>query len=398
MERLVPSENFCLTASVPREIAWFLVPIVLVGIVALTRSDVRRAFLNGWRCLARYPALWKIPLWFTLAYAAFQFANEFLLAWRSDTSLSTLAWLPPSHLTSLVRPSLLPALEALAATLNCLVATFPLSAFGGLLFICNFRGLSVELLQTLRKTFGTAGWMVFLILVVSAVCSIIKPLLLIGLPEVIEYLSFRYFFLVATAVNALSFVFEYLLGTCLQVYLILLACGWIRGSILDPEKLMRFAVRRLGFVFKWAVVIITATLAFLHLPMLIEVFFTGLPAPVRSEGLTRALLAGSMLALASVQIRLILHNETLRQALAAHARLLRERGWSVGIFLLAAFTLLAALKILENAGHAALGDSIVGFSANALVQGLAAIVGGWILASWACFYKGGSRTTPEIIF
>lgn len=369
-----------------------------MGIVALTRSDVRQAYLNGWRCLARYPALWKIPLWFTLGYAAFQFANEFLLAWRSDASLPVLVWHEPLGVTAFVRPSLLPALESLASALNCLVATFPLSALGGLLFICNYRGLSVELFKTLSKTSGIWGLILFSILIVSAACALVKPILLVGLPEVIECLSFRYFFLTATGINALSFIFEYLLGTCLQIYLVLLACGWIRGSHLNSEKLLGFAVRRLGFVFKWAIVIIGATLAFLHLPMLVGVLFTRMPAPVGSEGIVRLLLAALMLALASVQIRLILHNETLRQALNQHARLLRERSWSVGVFLLTAFAMLVSLKILETASHAALDESIMGFFAHAAMQGLSAFVGGWILASWACFYKGGNRTTPEIIF
>ena len=398
MERLVPSENFCLTASVPREIAWLLVPIVLIGIVALACPDVRRAYLNGWRCLARYPALWRIPFWFALAYAGFQCADELLIAWRSEASLAPFAWSPPPAILVLARPGLLPALESLAATLNCLVATFPLSALAGLLFISNYRGFSVELLQTFRKSFGAKGWAIFLILLLSALCAMVKPLLLVGLPELIEYLSFRYFFLAATAVNALSFVFEYLLGTCLQVYLILLAWGWIRGSRLDPEKLMRFAVRRLGFVFKWAAVIIVATLLLLHLPMLAGVMFTGMPAPVGTEGLVRALLAGSMVALASVQIRLILHNDTLSQAFGHHIQFLRERGLSVGIFLLTAFILLWPLKILENLGHVTMGDSIAGYAASAAAQALAAMIGGWILASWACFYKGGYRTTPEIAF
>ncbi len=382
----------------PREIAWLLAPIILIWMVALALSPVRRAYLNGWRCLARHPILWKIPVWFTLAYGLFQLADDLLIGWRTETMPSLGTWNAPVEIVALAAASVLPAVESLAATFNCLVATFPLSALAALLFIFNHRGLTAELGRALARIFGWKGRLLFLVLILCAFCAMAKPLLLVALPELMERLPFVQLMVGATVANALSFAFEYLLGTCLQIYLLLVAFGWVRGSEFDPEKLMRFAVRRLGFVFKWALVIIAATIALLHQPMLAGFLFTGVPSPASTETLARIILAAAMLVLAGVQIRLVLHNETLGRALAAQWQFWRRQGFAFAVFLLTAFTFLLPWKILETMGFEGFGESLFGRAVVILSQLAGAIFGGWILASWVCFYKSYQSKKTEIAF
>ena len=90
-----------------------------------------------------------------------------------------------------------------------------------------------------------------------------------------------------------------LLGTCLQVYLLLIAYGWVRGLHFRRARVLQFAVRRMGFVLKWALVIVFATLALIHLPLFVEAWVTGDPIGWRTlvlvEIISRPVLAAIML-------------------------------------------------------------------------------------------------------
>lgn len=398
MERLVPSENFCLTRVVPREIAWLAALTVAVWVCALLWPPTRRAYLNGWRCLGRHTMLWKIPAGFTLCYGIFQLTALLLLSWRLETAPVLGTWTSPTSFSPIILSSLLPATESLAAIFNCLVATFPLSAVAAMLFLFNTRGLTAELGRTLFKVFGWKGHLLFLLLLLCAMASLLKPALILVLPELINRWPFGETLIGATLINALSFAFEYMLGTCFQIYLLLVAFGWVRGTEFDSEKLLRFAVRRMGFVFKWALVIVATTIALLQLPMLAGILFTGVPAPAGTESYARLLLAVVMITLAGVQIRLVLHNETLGRAIGWYWRFLHRQGFSLSLFLLTAATLLLPWKILEILVTDGFGESVLGQSGAILTQSAGAIFGGWILASWVCFYKSSESRKSEIAF
>jgi hypothetical protein len=154
---------------------------------------------------------------------------------------------------------------------------------------------------------------------------------------------------------------------------------------------LQFAVRRMGFVLKWALVIVLATLALIHLPLFAEAWLTGDPIGWRTlvlvETVSRPTLAAIMLLLATVQIRLVLHNDSLRGALAAHGRFLRMHGLSCLVFLLAGFSVLFLLQILRLGGAAWFGAAIFKQVWSIVLEIGGAISGGWILASWVCFYK-----------
>lgn len=367
-------------------------------LLAVLYPSVRAAYANGWRCLARHPALWKVPAGFAAAYALFQAAGWLAIGWRTD-SLPPLAagWTEPG-LPDIAASAALPALESLASGLNCLVATFPVSAVCAALFLVNFRGLAGECFRAARKQFGPAGCLGFALLALCALCALLKPLLILAFPELALHVPMEWLVPGGCIANALAFVFEYLLGTCLQIALILLACGWIRGLRFDPERLLPFAVRRLGSVFKWSGIIIAGTLALIHLPMLILAVSGGAAVPSDWESPSRAFLATAMIALCSVQIRLILHPDTLRGAISRHGEFLRRNALGLGIFLAAAFALLWTMRILEEAGAAALGPAVSGVAFRTLIQIPAAVAGGWILAAWACFYKSSESGSQTIVY
>jgi hypothetical protein len=164
---------------------------------------------------------------------------------------------------------------------------------------------------------------------------------------------------------------------------------------------LQFAVRRMGFVLKWALVVVLTTLGLIHLPLFVEAWLTGDPIAWRTlvlvELISRPALAVTMLLLTTVQIRLVLHNDSLRGALAAHGRFLKKHGLSCLVFLIAGFCFLCLLQILRLGGSAWLGVAIFKQVWSVILEIGGAISGGWILASWVCFYKR-SEASQNITF
>jgi hypothetical protein len=378
---------------VVEEFKWIAVSLLTVWVVALSVPSVRHSYANGWRCLLRHASLWKLPGGFALAYGLFQLLDFLLLHWRIGRVPEVAPWLArmPLDYRQIALDSILPAAELLAAALNCLVATFPVSVICGLLFLANYHGLTGELGYALLRRYRIWGWVWLGLLAACALASLLKPLTILTLPELARILSFYELLVVSSVVNGLSFAFEYLLGTCLQVYLLLIAYGWVRGLHFRRARVLQFAVRRMGFVLKWALVIVLATLALIHLPLFVEAWFTGDPIGWRTlvlvEIVWRPALATIMLLLSTVQIRLVLHNDSLRGAFASHGRFLRRHGLSCLVFLTAGLSLLFLLQFLRLAGSAWLGAAIFKQIWSVVLEIGGAISGGWILASWVCFYK-----------
>ena len=376
-------------------------PAAATWILAGCVPSVRNAYANGWRCARRHPGFFKVPAAFALAYGLFQTAEFILL----NARMGRLAPLGTIHLSqtpgtgSLARASLLPALESLAGLLNCLVATFPVSAVFAFLFLANWRGLAGETYRTLNRPGANWGLLAFSMLILCAGAAAAKPMLLLAMPEIAGGVSLRQFLLISGAINVFSFAFEYLLGTCLQLYLLLLGFSWVRGLRFSEDRLLFFAVRRLRFVFKWALSIILATVALVHAPLLIEALVTGEPvgwsALSLAEAVCRPMIAAAMLGLATVQIRLAFHNDTLREALAAHFRFMRQHAVSCVVFLLAAFALLFLIILCGAAGPPLLGETLFGYGWRLVAGVTGAAAGGWILAAWVCFNKAHG---PAVVY
>ena len=320
------------TFVVVQDFKWVALSVLAIWVVAICMPSVRDSYANGWRCMLRYASLWKLPGGFALAYGLFQILDFLLLHWRIGRvpELAPLLARMPLDSRQIALDSMLPAAELLAAALNCLVATFPISVVCGFLFLANYRGLTGELGYALLRRYRIWGWVWLGLLAACALAAVGKPLTLLTLPELATVLSLHELLIVCSVVNGLSFAFEYLLGTCLQVYLLLITYGWVRGLHFRRARVLQLAVRRMGFVLNWAVVIVIATLALIHLPLFVEAWITGDPIGwqtlVLVEMISRPTLAAITLALATVQIRLILHNDSLRGAMAAHGRFLEDHG------------------------------------------------------------------------
>src|SRR4030095_14609901 len=152
--------------SVPGEsemLGVILSPLMLVVCAAagyalmMWTNPARARFRDGLRALRRYRALWLIPGVFGFCAALFQLAQRIYFAcvlppaerpvfvwvreaWRDKDlwltgSDQSLWWLPRADLLFALRRSVLPSLETLAGTFNCLVATFPVSDLPAILYL-----------------------------------------------------------------------------------------------------------------------------------------------------------------------------------------------------------------------------------------------------------------------
>src|SRR5436305_3768670 len=82
-------------------------------------------------------------------------------------------------------------------------------------------------------------------------------------------------------------------------------------------------MRRFSYVLEWAGIVVVVSMLVLRLPMLLA-YFINVPNVLDYLPLQRGFMSGFILAFCSVQISLVLHNETLREAFRAHRQLLRR--------------------------------------------------------------------------
>jgi hypothetical protein len=377
---------------------WLLAGALAGYGLMLFASPIRGSLRDGWRCVRRYKQICGIPAFCGVAHAVFQFGVRCYEAWLIPASLPAIrpwaGWQPPTWAEAMAA-SRLPTLESAAALFNCLVTVFPLSAPAAVLFLVNWRGYQWVLLRALVRRLGwIAGLAVYLGLIVCALAALAKPVLFLGgLQRLSLYYDGNTALAIGAIVNWLSFLFEYVLGVGVQIYLVLLCYVWIRGLTFDFVNLRRFALRRFVFVFKWAVIVIALSSVSIDLPLIVAAFRPPPPGP-EAGGMTaflvaRGVLASLLLAFCTMQMTLILHNESLRRALRDHWAFLRRHGWDVlWLVILAAvnFFLLAAADACLTHG---LGASTWPTLAWTLfVQPVTwAGLGGWLLASWVCLYR-----------
>ncbi len=107
--------------------------------------------------------------------------------------------------------------------------TYPLSVVAAVLLIMNWRGLHGALVRALRKRYGFWGYLGYLILLLSAVASLLKPVVFWRLPEWSGLFPTAGLLRISATVDAIAFIFEYLLGVYIQVYLITVCLAWTKG-------------------------------------------------------------------------------------------------------------------------------------------------------------------------
>ena len=356
-------------------------------------NPVRQALRDGFRCVLRFKRIWMTFVLLGLAYALFQFSTFTPIQNESDLDLNQFAspstWVWP-RLTEIWLEVPLPALESVAGLFDA-TTTFPLSVVAAILLLINWRGLHGAFWRALRQRFGFWSFPIYLLVFASALATLCKPIVFWKLPVWIGVVSTSRLFQISASVDAVAFLFEYLLGVYLQVYLITVCLVWIRGLSFTEESLFRFAIRRFSYVLKWSGIVLLVSTLIIHLPRVLA-YFMNIPDVLDYLPLERALMCGLILAFSSVQISLALHNENLREALRAHRRFLRENAGRFGWFLLIAgihfFFITACDAVMRNA----IADRVIALLGWKLVYVFArGLITGWLLASWVCFFRQSER-------
>src|SRR5439155_25198178 len=114
----------------------------------------------------------------------------------------------------------LPALEGVAGIFDNATTTYPLSVVAAVLMVLNWRGLHGALLRALRKRYRLGSYFIYLILLLSALASLLKPVVFWRLPEWGGMVPAAGLLQISATVDAVAFIFEYLFGVYIQIYLI----------------------------------------------------------------------------------------------------------------------------------------------------------------------------------
>lgn len=404
--------------SIP--LPWLLLGSLVGYLVVMFTNPVRASLRDGLRCLRRYSVLGVALGCFGFAYALFQLSLRYYFycvlpptdrptfvwmreAWRDPKlwlhgSPESVWYLPPHALHFAVRGSALPAVESVAGIFNLLVATFPLSALAAVLLLVNWDGHHGVLWRALHKRFR--GWGIFVHggILLCALAALAKPFLYAA-PQVLhlDATAVQIWFQWAPVADWLSFLFEYLVGVCIQIGLVLIAYCWVRGLTFTQQHLVDFAIRRFSYVVRWALLVMLLSSAFIHLPLILKNF-----APFQSMfpheeavidarwKVARGVLTAVLLLFATMQITLTFHSESLGKALQDHLQFLRKHWWAFGWFLVLAALHFYFVLVVLNLVQQGLGDGTsLGIAWSLLTPWLNGLVAAWLLASWVCLYKHG---------
>ena len=77
---------------------------------------------------------------------------------------------------------------------------------------------------------------------------------------------------ISASVDAVAFIFEYLFGVYIQVYLIAVCFAWIRGLSFEEGELFRFGMRRFSYVLEWAGIVVLVSTLIVRVPLLLAYF------------------------------------------------------------------------------------------------------------------------------
>ncbi len=369
---------------------WPALGMVVGYLILLFANPVRVSLRDGLRCVFRFKRLWLVFALCALAYAIFQFAVftplESTLDFRPEQFAFWDSWHWPAF-AEVWRESLLHAAEAVAGIFDAAATTYPLSVIAAVLLIANWRGLHFSLVRALRQRFGAGGWLIYAAVLLSALASLVKPLIYWRVPAWTFFLPPARLLQTSAVVDTVAFIFEYLCAVYLQVYLITVCLAWIKGLHFGEEALLRFAMRRFSYVLKWMGFVLLASTLLLRAPLL-AAYFRDVPGVLDYLPIARCLMAGLILCFASMQISLVLHNENLRAAFSAHRQFVRRHSVRLGWFLLVAAIHYWFLALADATIHAAATERPLALLAWNLFFVLArAFVTGWLLASWVCLYR-----------
>jgi hypothetical protein len=397
LTQITPSLQYSITSDLVLPEMWQGAPGVygwlgLCGGYALVMlfNPVRRALGDGLHCLRRYQRIWITFAVLGFGYFVFQFVTFTPIRTWTDLELSQITSLPQwawPPLSEIWKETLLPALEGVAGIFDNATTTYPLSVIAAVLMIMNWRGLHRALVRALRKRYGFWGYLVYLILLLSALASLLKPIVFWRLPEWSGLFPVAGLLRISATVDATAFIFEYLLGVYIQVYLITVCLAWTKGVSFEEGELFRFAMRRFSYVLEWAGIVVAVSTLILRLPLVLA-YFTNIPGVLDYLPIARVLMSGLIIAFCSVQISLALHNETLIEAMRAHVHFVRKNAsrlaWFLGICGMHFYGLVLCDGILRGAIANRLGALFLWKFSFACLKG---VVTGWLLASWVCLFR-----------
>jgi len=358
--------------------------------IVMLFNPVRHALRDGFRCIARFKRIWLTFVLLGFTYSVFQFATFTPVQNSADLDLTQVTSMPSWHwprFTEVWRETPLPALEGVAGIFDNATTTYPLSVVAAVLMVVNWRGLHGALLRALRKRYRFGSYFIYLILLLSALASLLKPIVFWRLPAWGGMVPAAGLLQISATVDAVAFIFEYLFGVYIQIYLITVCITWIRGVSFEEGALFRFAMRRFSYVLKWAGIVVLLSTLIVRLPLLLA-YFMDIPNVLDYLPLERLVMSGLIIAFCSVQISLALHNETLAAAIHSHRQFIRENTGRFGWFLLICgihfFLLIASDAVVRGA----IGDRLVAlFSWKCIFVFLRGLITGWLLASWVCLFR-----------
>ncbi|MBA2743519.1 MAG: hypothetical protein H0U43_04280 [Chthoniobacterales bacterium] len=353
-------------------------------------NPIRLSLRDGLRCILRFKRIWLTFALLGAAYSVFQFATFTPLQSATDLDLNQVAtvssWNWP-RFVEIWRDTPLPTLEGVAGIFDNATTTYPLSVIAAVLLLCNWRGLHGALLGALRKRFRFWSYVIYLVVLLSAIASLFKPIVFWRLPAWGTVLPAAGLLRVSASVDAAAFIFEYLFGVYIQVYLITVCLAWIKGLSFTEEALFQFAVRRFSYVLKWAGIVILVSTLIVRLPLLLAYFFE-VPNVLDYLPVERYVMSGIIILFCSVQVSLALHNESLRAAVRAHWQFIQRNagrfGWFLVICGLHFFLLVACDVIVRNAASDRAIAVILWKIVYVCARGL---ITGWLLASWVCLFR-----------
>ena len=376
---------------------WFLVSV----------NPTAQFFRDGLRCVRRHPRMWVWLMIFGLAYLSFQAIRDFQFTGQRIEFNSLLYWpsfMPPSLAAAAAR-AWLPALELLSGLFNQAVVSFPSSAVAALLFIANWKGYQMQFLRTAKRRMGRWCLAVYPSVLVCAVAAFCKPIFSLSIYWLNEYFDGILLLRAGAIIDWLSYQFEYLFGLLIQIFLVLVTYVWIRGLSCEPGRIFEFALKRTVYSAKWIGLVLLTSLLLIHLPLLFSYVWisqqTDTTAAVVQyvDQTARPLVAVALLLFCSIQVTLILNNETLRDALQEHAQFLRRSWLRISSFLLLAGLYLFAMCWLNDLVAAGFPKySVPNLFFAALFTFGRAFLAAWFLASWVCLYRGSQPAPKKIPF
>jgi hypothetical protein len=353
-------------------------------------NPVRRALGDGFRCIARFKRIWLTFALLGFAYFVFQFFTFTPIRSSADLDVFQVTSLPSWHWPRFVeiwRETPLPTLEGVAGIFDNATTTYPLSVVAAVLMIINWRGLHGGLLRALRKRYRFWSYFIYLILLLSGLASLFKPIVFWRLPEWGGVIPAAGLLRISATVDAVAFIFEYLFGVYIQVYLITVCLAWVKGVSFEEGELFRFAMRRFSYVLEWAGIVVVVSTLIVRLPLLLA-YFMNIPGVLDYLPIERMVMSGLIIGFCSVQISLTLHNETLGKAIRAHRQFIRQNVGRFGWFLLICGIHFFGITICDAIVRSAIADRLaVLFLWKFIFACLRGVITGWLLASWVCLFR-----------